>query len=441
MELPESNRSLSSSVPNRPFLSSYTPNRPHSQNGFRSSSIYSQNQKIPRTRSLSVSSPPKNGTSSAILFRDSRGEPALQPIAAFFKEGIGGVMEDDIANFFKCYTCYDCIPKSAKLVILDTKLMVKKAFYAMVDTGVRACPLWDSERQEFIGMLTITDFIRILQNNYQGRGAEMKAFEDQMLCDVKGVNKEDPSNVYHMAPESSLFDAASMLIKNKIHRLPIVDPKGNVINIMTQKPLLKFLYQFFPKLDQVAMLHKSIRQAGVGTLADIKVATKETKVIDALNEFVEWRISALPIVDDQGKLVHIYSKFDVINLAAEKSYANLDITLEDATSHKSEFFDGVHTCTAEESLYTVIERLVKTDVARLVLVDEMERVKGIVTVSDIICFLIESNKPTRSKIIRNTSAAVRVDSIGEEFDDLDLSSCEDIPVSQHSCSPPRWFQV
>ena len=35
-----------------------------------------------------------------------------------------------------------------------------QAFFAMVDTGVRACPLWDSAKQKFVGMLTITDFIR-----------------------------------------------------------------------------------------------------------------------------------------------------------------------------------------------------------------------------------------------------------------------------------------
>ena len=46
------------------------------------------------------------------------------------------------------------------LVVLDTQLLVKRAFFAMVDTGVRACPLWDSARQQFVGMLTITDFIR-----------------------------------------------------------------------------------------------------------------------------------------------------------------------------------------------------------------------------------------------------------------------------------------
>ena len=39
----------------------------------------------------------------------------------------------------------------------------------MVDTGVRACPLWDSGKQKFVGMLTITDFIRfkdLLFENY-----------------------------------------------------------------------------------------------------------------------------------------------------------------------------------------------------------------------------------------------------------------------------------
>jgi 5'-AMP-activated protein kinase regulatory gamma subunit len=39
---------------------------------------------------------------------------------------------------------------------------VRKAFFALVYNGVRAAPLWDSAKQEFVGMLTITDFIHIL---------------------------------------------------------------------------------------------------------------------------------------------------------------------------------------------------------------------------------------------------------------------------------------
>ena len=38
----------------------------------------------------------------------------------------------------------------------------------------------------------------------------------------------------------------------------------------------------------------------------------------------------------------IYAKFDVINLAAEKTYSNLDITLKEANKHRNEWFEGVH---------------------------------------------------------------------------------------------------
>ncbi len=42
------------------------------------------------------------------------------------------------------------------------------------------------------------------------------------------------------------------------------------------------------------------------------MAHYSTPIIEALRKFVEKRISALPIVDEEGKLVDIYAKFDVI---------------------------------------------------------------------------------------------------------------------------------
>lgn len=41
-------------------------------------------------------------------------------------------------------------------------------------------------------------------------------------------------------------------------------------------------------------------------------AKRDTTVYDALNMFVKHRISALPVVDDEHKVVDIYAKFDVI---------------------------------------------------------------------------------------------------------------------------------
>ena len=58
----------------------------------------------------------------------------------------------------------------------------------------------------------------------------------------------------------------------------------------------------------------------------------------------------------------IYAKFDVINLAAEKTYSNLDVTLKKANEHRNEWFEGVHKCRPDESLFTVMERIVKAEV-------------------------------------------------------------------------------
>ncbi|MEQ2159752.1 5'-AMP-activated protein kinase subunit gamma-2 [Goodea atripinnis] len=70
-------------------------------------------------------------------------------------------------RFMKCHKCYDIIPTSSKLVVFDTTLQVKKAFFALVANGVRAAPLWESKKQSFVGMLTITDFINILTRYYK----------------------------------------------------------------------------------------------------------------------------------------------------------------------------------------------------------------------------------------------------------------------------------
>nr|KAF6497232.1 protein kinase AMP-activated non-catalytic subunit gamma 3 [Rousettus aegyptiacus] len=70
-------------------------------------------------------------------------------------------------HFMQKHTCYDAMATSSKLVIFDTTLEIKKAFFALVANGVRAAPLWDSKKQSFVGMLTITDFILVLQRYYR----------------------------------------------------------------------------------------------------------------------------------------------------------------------------------------------------------------------------------------------------------------------------------
>ena len=117
--------------------------------------------------------------SAAILFKDSRGLPVIKPLKSPSAQSAS--IDDDILNFFKCYKCYDLIPSSGKLVVLDTTLSLKQAFLAMLDSGVRSCPLWRSDSQIYAGLVTADDFIKIIQNNYVGSLLEMKVLDEKKL--------------------------------------------------------------------------------------------------------------------------------------------------------------------------------------------------------------------------------------------------------------------
>ncbi|OTF84032.1 CBS domain containing protein, partial [Euroglyphus maynei] len=80
-----------------------------------------------------------------------------------------------------------------------------------------------------------------------------------------------------------------------------------------------------------------------------------------LNLLVEARISALPIVDKKNKVIDVYAKFDVIHLAADKMYQDLDITIKKALEfrHQSE---RVVKCTMNETLHTILERIVQAEI-------------------------------------------------------------------------------
>ncbi|KMZ02236.1 5'-AMP-activated protein kinase subunit gamma-1 isoform X7 [Drosophila sechellia] len=300
--------------------------------------------------------------------------------------------EDDsqiFVKFFRFHKCYDLIPTSAKLVVFDTQLLVKKAFYALVYNGVRAAPLWDSEKQQFVGMLTITDFIKILQMYYKSPNASMEQLEEHKLDTWRSVLHNQVMPLVSIGPDASLYDAIKILIHSRIHRLPVIDPAtGNVLYILTHKRILRFLFLYINELPKPAYMQKSLRELKIGTYNNIETADETTSIITALKKFVERRVSALPLVDSDGRLVDIYAKFDVINLAAEKTYNDLDVSLRKANEHRNEWFEGVQKCNLDESLYTIMERIVRAEVHRLVVVDENRKVIGIISLSDILLYLV-----------------------------------------------------
>nr|XP_020635418.1 5'-AMP-activated protein kinase subunit gamma-2 isoform X1 [Pogona vitticeps] len=329
----------------------------------------------------------------------SKGAAPLQPPAAsegmlekleLEDEAVGESESDIYMRFMRSHKCYDIVPTSSKLVVFDTTLQVKKAFFALVANGVRAAPLWESKKQSFVGMLTITDFINILHRYYKSPMVQIYELEEHKIETWRELYLQETFKpLVNISPDASLFDAVYSLIKNKIHRLPVIDPvSGNALYILTHKRILKFLQLFVSEMPKPAFMKKNLDELGIGTYDNIAFIHPDTPIIKALNIFVDRRISALPVVDESGKVVDIYSKFDVINLAAEKTYNNLDITVTQALRHRSQYFEGVVKCSKLETLETIVDRIVKAEVHRLVVVNEAGSIVGIISLSDILQALV-----------------------------------------------------
>jgi 5'-AMP-activated protein kinase regulatory gamma subunit len=65
-------------------------------------------------------------------------------------------------------------------------------------------------------------------------------------------------------------------------------------------------------MPQPQFLQQPISELKLGTFENIKTIRTTTPITEALNIFVSFKVSALPVVDENDRLVNIYSKFDVI---------------------------------------------------------------------------------------------------------------------------------
>jgi len=242
-----------------------------------------------------------------------------------------------------------------------------------------------------VGMLTITDFIHMLRRYYRSGVSGIKELEEHKIATWREVLIKDGllKPFLTVDPKESLLNAVQLLCDSKVHRLPVMDvTTGNILYILTHKRILRFLCIYINDLPAPTFLHQTPKELGIGSWGDILTVRRDTPLIEALARFLDNRVSALPVLDDNGKVVDIYAKFDVINLAADKSYNNLEITVQDALKHRSEWFEGVRSCKDTDSLAVVIQTLVKAEVHRIVITDEEKRVLGLVSLSDILRYLV-----------------------------------------------------
>jgi CBS domain-containing protein len=111
------------------------------------------------------------------------------------------------------------------------------------------------------------------------------------------------SKVCTIRPEASAQEAAQLLSQKRISGLPVVNPDGKIIGIVTEADIIS-------KVSHEGLLVADIMSH------EVIAVDEETSVSEIASLLTKRRIKRVPVVQ-KGKLVGIVSRADIVNAVAQ----------------------------------------------------------------------------------------------------------------------------
>ena len=131
---------------------------------------------------------------------------------------------------------------------------------------------------------------------------------------VKRMMKKNPITT---TAETSIVDVADILKENHIHRLPVLDKKGKLIGVITEKDILHASPSPVSSLSVYEMPYMLSRLKVSNLMKkDVRTIDPDTTVEEAAKIMVDDDLSCLPVIEGE-KLVGIVSKSDMFKVLYE----------------------------------------------------------------------------------------------------------------------------
>lgn len=307
-----------------------------------------------------------------------------------------------------------------ELTLLISNQLMKNRF----TIDMQAAPLWDPSTCQFVGLLTVTDFIDVLRW-YRRTGADISALATRSIADIlsdsqilstvllrhvprRGTQQSsnNTSNIsslnHHRVflsadANTTLKHACKLLHKHSLDFLPIILPEDmRVLATITYTTILEHLVTHFR--EQRRLFDDTVYDLGIGTYHENVITVNPSQTLaEVLHTMHIHGLSAVPVVDENKKIKTVYSRSDITFLAtatdAEDALSNLDLTLETLLSQRRNDIttpDVLHTCTVRHTLHSIFEYFAQWKFNRLVVVDENEVVVGIVSARDLVAYFLDN---------------------------------------------------
>jgi 5'-AMP-activated protein kinase regulatory gamma subunit len=212
----------------------------------------------------------------------------------------------------------------------------------------------------------------------------------------EGKESDQHSNFLAVDVEATLSRACHLLHYQCLDFLPVMlAPDMRVLATITYTCVLEHLVSNFR--EQRRLFDDTIYDLGIGTYGEeVVVAYPHQPLHEVLHTLHVHGLSAVPVVDETtNKIRGVYSRSDITFLTkasdAEDAVSNLNLTLDVLMSQQRSDVttpDALHTCSTRHTLQSVFEYFAQVKFNRLIVVDEEERIVGVVSARDLVAYFL-----------------------------------------------------
>ncbi len=128
------------------------------------------------------------------------------------------------------------------------------------------------------------------------------------------VSRSMTRKVITVGPETAVFKAQELMAESKIRHLPVVEPNGRLIGIVTDRDIRSAIpYEFFKQHPSEEEKEKFSKLQIKDIMSKNPITISPTYTIqDALLMIQDAKVGALPVVDEENRLKGIISVRDLL---------------------------------------------------------------------------------------------------------------------------------
>lgn len=384
------------SIPTSPKTSTMSPNIGHE----RSSSITGQHPQNPNNKHSSISSQASSRKPSIVEMLSS---PPPLPMNS---------NNDDVnsfnlsrANSMSSRTSADLsdvslteLIESNKLITINSSYSIKMAFETLVQhkltsvpvsltkdnsSNLNNCLTFDySDLNTY--MLMIMNKIKADDLNLEDTDITRETFDEYVEKAKRGedvpvdfIIKLHAKNPFIKINVNEHLISVMEVLGNGVHRVAIVDNSGYIVGILSQRRLIKFIWENarrFSNLEEY--FNQSIDELKIGSSEPITIYG-DSLLIEALHKMFIERISSLAVIDRKGNLLANISIVDVKNITSSKdshllfksvlNFISFNLSMKGIEEGKDQF--PIFHVNKYTGLGRIIAKLVATESHRLWIVE------------------------------------------------------------------------